>query len=193
MISKLKAEIHELKQRNRDYKGLHDRFLDLKHRYNLMSADKYRAEEDCKASLSANNLSRSHLENERIALIDEKNKRHAHLSSDLYASKDLLSKRETDIAHIRAEIARKQDNNALLRRDIAALEAEGRNLDDVLRSNRLELADLEKANTMRAADHSAHLARIADLNKKVDMSNVDIHVLQNDLAKREQDLDAFRV
>ena len=77
--------------------------------------------------------------------------------------------------------------------DIAALEAEGRNLDDVLRSNRLELADLEKANTMRAADHSAHLARIADLNKKVDMSNVDIHVLQNDLAKREQDLDAFRV
>ncbi len=40
LIAQLKAEAFEMRQRERDYRALHQSFMDLEHRYNLIKEER---------------------------------------------------------------------------------------------------------------------------------------------------------
>src|SRR5687767_6617974 len=86
LISQLKHEAMELRQRERDYKTLQDQLLNLEQNFNRLNDEKRRMDDDYKARIETNLVFIANLRNEtddQKAVLTERKKQNSDLYSDL--------------------------------------------------------------------------------------------------------------
>jgi hypothetical protein len=92
LISQLKQESQELRQRERDYKALQDQLLSLEAHFNRLNDEKRRMDDDYKSRIDSNLLFIANLRNEvddQKGTLTDRKKQNCDLYIELERQKDL--------------------------------------------------------------------------------------------------------
>jgi hypothetical protein len=92
LISQLKQEAQELRQRERDYKALQDQLLALENQFNRLNDEKRRMDDDYKARIDSNLVFIANLRNEiddQKSVLTDRKKQNSDLYIELERQKDL--------------------------------------------------------------------------------------------------------
>jgi RNA binding exosome subunit len=117
LITQLKQEAVELRQRERDYKALQEQLLQLESNFSRLNEDKRRMDDDYKARIEGNLTFIASLRNEiddNKSILTDRKKQNSDLYLELEKQKDALDHRSVEIARLRADLHAQQDLNSSL-------------------------------------------------------------------------------
>ena len=117
LITQLKQEAVELRQRERDYKALQEQLLQLESTFSRLNEDKRRMDDDYKARIEGNLTFIASLRNEiddNKSILTDRKKQNSDLYLELEKQKDALDHRSVEIARLRADLHAQQDLNSSL-------------------------------------------------------------------------------
>ena len=202
LISQLKQEAQELRQRERDYKALQDQLLALEAHFNRLNDEKRRMDDDYKSRIDSNLLFIANLRNEiddQKGILTDRKKQNSDLYIELERQKELQDQRSVEISRLRADLHSQQDLNASLQSQKKQLDEDlyqvrERNREDAAEIDRLNAQNdqrgkesVELAARIRAIEYdiSKSLARIDDLNRIIDQKTYDLKSKEATLAEAE--------
>lgn len=127
LIAELRQQLYDLKNQDRDYRGVNDEIFSMENRYKMLSDDRERSECENRSRLDrgmdeiADN--RRTLEDLKH-LLQEKSKHNLDLTDELQRSKRLLDEKYFEAGRLRDENVSKGDQCADLRIQVSDLEKE---------------------------------------------------------------------
>ena len=202
LISQLKAENFELKQKERDYGILNSQLLDLEHRFKLLQEEKARGERDAREreELMLKKADLLQLEvRKQSDTAGDKQRQIKDTEVELNAYKDLVAEKNGDISNLREELARYREDNEILSKEKRNAEADL----DVLREGRKaaqgEVERLRAQNDSLLRSHASTgekeketALEVSRLRRKMDDLTLQLDDMQKGKAQKENEVDIAR-
>jgi len=118
LIAELRQQLYDLRNQDRDYRGVNDEIFAMENRYRMLADDKSRSEHENRTRLdrSADEIgdARKQLDDLKF-LLSEKTKQNLDLNDELQRSKRLLDEKYFEAGRLRDESVAKGDQVADLR------------------------------------------------------------------------------
>lgn len=205
LIAELRQQLYDLKNQERDYRGVNDEIFSMDNRYKLMSEEKVRSEMEGRARLDRDMDEiadcRKQVEDLKYMLSD-KSRKNMELQDELGRSKRVLDEKFFESGKLRDESNVKGDQVVDLRAQIAELERdvdliksqradmfrEMQRLRDVLDMRGKESLDQNDRTKALDFDLNRSIAFVADSDKAVEARTFEIRNKQVALAEAEREL-----
>ena len=171
LISELKAENFELKNKERQYNQMYDSIMNIEHEGALIHQEKRAMEEEMRRRSDADGISIRRLREENESL--------------LRAHRDI----DEDIMAIRDEIAHLRDVNDSKAREIGELDTSIAIRSDDNAGLRDKIKDVERFIVRECDDGRALRIDLAKTGQEIDATSKDIAVTNNIIKSREHDID----
>jgi chromosome segregation ATPase len=194
----LKVENSQLKQQSSDYAKVHGDLLDTEHFLKLLKDEKFRAERDAKEREDALQFKISDLQDDlkRLnALLGEKQIQLKSTDNELITTKQLYEEKISEVAGLRVEIARLEDelrkaqiSNRDLQTKIELESAQNRTANEEINSLVLMNEKLTKLNTEEVAKERDLIDKHQILEGKYKDLQIDNDVLRRSNTIKEQQI-----
>lgn len=106
LIAELRQQLYDLRNQNRDFRGVNDEIFSMENRYRMLSDDKLRSEHDNRGRLdrTADEVgdSRKQLEDLKY-LLQEKTREHCDLNNESGRNRVILDEKHREVASLHAE------------------------------------------------------------------------------------------
>ncbi len=191
LISELRQQLYDLKNQERDYKGVHDEIINTENRFKLMSDDKVRGDMENRARLDRDmdeiGDMRRQIDDLKY-MLSEKSKQNMDLQDENIRSKRLLDDKSYEGSKLQEDSLRKGDDNSELSGTAQNLDREIEMLKAQRADNWREINRLKEINDMKVrehgdqgdrlkaleGDHARTQARADDLQKLIDGRTYDL-------------------
>lgn len=194
----MKVENSQLKQQSSDYAKVHGDLLDTEHFLKLLKDEKFRAERDAKEREDALQFKISDLQDDlkRLnALLGEKQIQLKSTDNELITTKQLYEEKISEVAGLRVEIARLEDelrkaqiSNRDLQTKIELESAQNRTANEEINSLVLMNEKLTKLNTEEVAKERDLIDKHQILEGKYKDLQIDNDVLRRSNTIKEQQI-----
>lgn len=169
----MKADIAEIKQKEKDFGKLHGQYLDIEHKCKLLQEEQYKSERDSKDRENILLKKIANLEEDANRLNDSLNEKHQHLKEtdeELQKYKSAHEDRLKEISRLKTENALATEETFKVYQEKKAVEKE---LNGLLEAKKL--ADLE-------------IDRLISLNERLSEANKEVSEAEKEKRKENEDL-----
>lgn len=209
LIAELRSQLYELKNQERDYRGVNDDIFSMENRYKLLSEEKVRSEMEGRSRLDRgmDEIAECRKQIEDLKyMLSEKSRQNMELQDELARSKRVLDEKFFEAGKNRDESNAKGDQVVDLRSQVAELERDI----DLVKSQRADmfreitrLRDVADMKTREGVDQHDRtkalefdlqktLMRIEDLNKSVESRTFETRQRNNNLDDVEREIARLR-
>lgn len=203
LISELRQQLYDLKNQERDYKGVHDEIINTENRFKLLSDDKVRSDMENRARLDRDMDEIGDIRRQIDDLkymLSEKSKQNMDLQDEQIRSKRLLDDKSYEGSKLQEDSLRKGDDNSELSQCAQDLDREIEMLKAQRADNWREINRLKDINDMKVREHgdqgdrlkaiegdlARSQARCDDLQKLIDGRTYDLRNKQSHLEETER-------
>eukprot|EP00350_Pseudokeronopsis_sp_OXSARD2_P011575 CAMPEP_0170543760 /NCGR_PEP_ID=MMETSP0211-20121228/2768_1 /TAXON_ID=311385 /ORGANISM="Pseudokeronopsis sp., Strain OXSARD2" /LENGTH=141 /DNA_ID=CAMNT_0010847221 /DNA_START=18 /DNA_END=443 /DNA_ORIENTATION=+ len=121
IIAQLKAEAFELRQKERDYRQLHEQLMNLQHKFSLQEDEKKRNENDLQSKIEFENSNSRSLKREiddLKVIYDDLVRKGNEAGVDLNGMQRIFHDKQSELELFKMECRKKGDMNQNLRLDL---------------------------------------------------------------------------
>ena len=209
LIAELRQQLYDLKNQERDYRGVNDDIFTMENRYKLLSEEKVRSEMEGRQRLDRgmDEIAECRKQIEDLKyMLSEKSRQNMELQDELARSKRVLDEKFFEAGKNRDESNAKGDQVVDLRGQVAELERDI----DLVKSQRADmfreitrLRDVQDMKTKESLDQvdrqkaleydlQKTLVRIEDLNKQIEHRSYEIRSRGQNLTDCEREIARLR-
>eukprot|EP00347_Sterkiella_histriomuscorum_P001800 403370630 len=203
LIAELRQQLYDLKNQDRDYRGVNDEIINMENRYKILADDKVRSDIEQRARINRDMDETADLRkqiDDLKYLLSEKTKQSMDLQDELVRSKRVLEEKHYETLRLNEENSKRSEQNLDLRDKATELEKEIEYLKAQKADNWREINRLKEVNDQRireAGDQGERLKaidfdlsrtqlRIEDTQKLIDARSYDLRnkqILLDDVQK----------
>jgi len=191
LIAELRQQLYDLRNQDRDYRGVNDEIFAMENRYRMLADDRARGEQENRARLDRGSDevadARKQLDDLKY-LLQDKSKQNLDLSDEQARSKRLLDEKYFEAGRLRDESISKGDQCADSRSNLQDLEREIESVKIQRAEMWREITRLKELNENKAREANDQSDKLKNLDFEVSRTQSRIEETQKLVDQRSADL-----
>jgi chromosome segregation ATPase len=191
LIAELRQQLYDLRNQDRDYRGVNDEIFSMENRYRMLSEDKARAEFENRARLdhAADDIAEARKQLEDLKfLLHEKAKQQMNLADEHNRSKRLLDQKHMEAHKLKDEGAQKANQVGDLRGQLSNLEREIETVKIQRSEMWREITRLKEISEGKAIESNHQQEKLNQLEHEIARTSSRIEDIQKVIDSRSHDL-----